>query len=712
MSAGYGGTVTKKRIAVLLLVVSFLLSGLVLRVTYFQVFLTGWLKKSAEEQRFRSVPILPRRGTIYDQTGNELAISIDSDCIYGVPAEISDPGKTARVIGTILNKDPETLERLFSRRASFVWVKRQVSYDEIMAIRQAIKKENLSGIEICQKAQRFYPQSFLAAQILGIAGIDNQGLEGLEKQYDSYLRGVPGSDQAEYDTAGRHIPQGERHYIAPVEGDSLVLTIDQNIQYIVERELEKGVADTHSKRGMAIAVNPQTGEILAIASCPKFDPNHFNDFPAENRRCPIFTDMYEPGSTFKVFTASSALEEGKVELNSTFFDPGYLQVEDRRLKCWKAGGHGSQTFVEALENSCNPVFATLALRLTKETFYKYIKGFGFGAPTGVDFPGESGGRVNPLTKVKDVELATIGFGQGITVTPLQMVMGVSAIANGGYLLKPHLVKEIYTTNGKLKKKFEREVVRQVLSEKTAKLMAQLLQSVVTNGSGNRAYLEGYRVAGKTGTAQKVSPGQKGYSTGKVMASFIGFAPADNPRILTLVILDEPNVPITYGGVIAAPIVGNIFRDALRYLGVKPKYEPAALEKINGAEAIVPNVTGRPVGEVLPLLKNEGFDYRELGRGNVICDQVPKPGAKVNTGTRINLYLDPAAKQEAQQRKIMVPNFQGLSLRKVNQITAELGMRLEAHGLGVAISQEPAPGTVVEHGTLLKVQFESKADNLE
>ena len=541
--------VSKKRVVILLLGILLVAIALLFRIVYLQFFMSGWLKKAAESQRFRAVAILPHRGTIYDRCGNELAISIDGDSIYAIPAEIgigdrdhyngsnieehvkSAKIEIARVLSDVLAMDQRVIEGLISRRASFVWIKRKVSFNEIDRLRRIIASKKITGIEFSQKAARFYPQSVLAAQVLGITGIDNQGLEGLEKQYDINLRGIPGSDQAEFDTIGRHIPQGERRYLEPVDGDSLYLTIDQNIQYIAERELEKAVKDTNSKRGMVVVADPQNGDILAVACLPKYDPNNFGDYPVENRRNPIFTDMYEPGSTFKVFTTIAALEEGQVTLESTFFDPGYIIVDDRRLKCWKPGGHGSQTFIEALENSCNPVFATLALRLGKEKFYQYIKAFGFGRLTGIDFPGESPGRLQRISKVKNVELANIGFGQGITVTPIQLTMGVAAIANGGFLLKPHLVKEIVSPDGKVKQRKKREVVTQVLSKKTATLMGKLLQLVVSNGSGNRAYLEGYQVAGKTGTAQKVKQGH--YSN--VISSFIGFAPADNPRLVSLII---------------------------------------------------------------------------------------------------------------------------------------------------------------------------------
>ncbi|MGE5583683.1 MAG: penicillin-binding transpeptidase domain-containing protein [Bacillota bacterium] len=731
--SSYSEIASKKRIAFLLLTTLVLLGCLVLRVLYLQIFMAGWLKKSAEEQRFRALTVLPRRGAIYDRLGNELAISVDGDSVYAIPAEVgfdsiilsgkkqtelqTDKEKTeiARIVAGVLGMDPDRVKRLITSGASFVWIKRKASIEEVDHLRSVINDKNrrIHGIEITQKAQRFYPQSSLASQVLGIAGIDNQGLEGLEKQYDQFLRGIPGSDQAEFDTAGRHIPQGERRYIPPVDGDSVYLTIDQNIQYIVERELEKALVDTKSKRAMAVVVDPQNGQILAAACHPSYDSNRFGDFPPQNRRNPIFSDMYEPGSAFKVFTTVAALEEGQVTPESTFFDPGFIKVDDRIIKCWKPGGHGSQTFTEALENSCNPVFASIALKLGKATLYKYIQAFGFGQITGADFPGESAGRLRPLEKVKNVELANIGFGQGLSVTPIQMAMGVAAVANGGFLLKPQLVKEIVSVDGKVKWKFQPQVVRQVISGKTASLMNQLLQSVVTNGSGNRAYLEGYQVAGKTATAQKVSPGEKGYSSSKVISSFVGYAPVDRPRILALVILDEPGTPVRYGGVIAAPVVGNIFRDALRYLGVKPRYEPATLEKISSEEVIVPNVLNMPIAEALAVLHNKQLEYRFIGKGSYVFDQVPKPGARINKATKVLLYFDPEEHYQFKEdrTRVVLPNFQGLSLRKVDQLLTDMGLKLEAKGTGVAVEQQPPPGTILEHGSIVKVLFKPKLDNI-
>jgi stage V sporulation protein D (sporulation-specific penicillin-binding protein) len=714
---------TRKRIAILLIIVLILVSCLILRVIYLQVFMAGWLKEKAELQRFRALSILPRRGTIFDRNGNELAISIDSECVFAVPKEVGiaamevkskgektdrrldkaeEKRKIARILGGVLAIAPETIERQLNKHASFVWIKRKASFQEIENLRRVLQSEKIHGIEITQNPQRFYPQKYLAAQVLGIAGIDNQGLEGLEKYLDRYLKGIPGSDRAEFDTLGRHIPQGERRYIPPVDGDSVYLTLDQNIQYIVERELEKAVLDTNSKRGMSVMVNPQTGEIMALANYPQYDPNNYGKYPAANRRNALFSDMYEPGSTFKVFTAAAALEEGLVSEDSSFFCSGSLVVDDRRLKCWKAGGHGAENFVEALENSCNPVFATVALRLTKETFYNYIKGFGFGRSTGVDFLGETPGMLKKLSDVGNVELANIGFGQGITVTPIQMAMGVAAIANGGHLLKPQLIKEIRTRDGKLKRSSGVQVVRRVISAKTSARMRRLMESVVANGSGNKAYLQGYRVAGKTGTAQKVVPGKRGYS--QLIASFVAFAPADNPRLVAMVILDEPGSSIKYGGVIVAPVVGNIFRDALRYLGVKPQYPPETLEKMAAESVTVPDVLNKKAAEAVKLLKQNQIPYRMIGEGDLIYDQVPKAGTTVAQGTKVILYLNPEAKYQTDITKVAIPELKGLNTTKAEQILTELGLKLQSEGAGTVVSQSPEAGAIVDYGSIVTVEL--------
>ena len=369
----------------------------------------------------------------------------------------------------------------------------------------------------------------------------------------------------------------------PRDGVSLVLTLDERIQHIAERELEKAVLQEGAKRGCIVVMNPITGEILAMAVYPTFDPNNYQNYPVNTWRNWPVTDQFEPGSTFKIVTAAAALEEGVVR-RFGIFDPGFLV--DTRLGCWRPARPSSLC---GAENSCNPVFATLALRLGKEKFYHYLEAFGFGSPTGIDFPGEARGIVPPLSRVKNVELATIGFGQGISVTPVQLLQALAVIANGGFLLEPRLVREVRSVDGEVIKRFEKQVVRRVLSEKTAEELKLILESVVTQGSGNRAQIPGYRVAGKTGTAQKPVGGAYGAER---IASFLGFAPVEDPQVAALVILDEPQGPVKYGGVITAPVFAAVVRDVLRYLGVPPSTPEPGLSEYEATNSS-PTCCGSP-----------------------------------------------------------------------------------------------------------------------
>src|SRR5690554_1660737 len=323
------------------------------RLLFIQVVKAGFFQELSEEQRLREVPIEAKRGMILDQKLRPLAISFDADCIYAVPSQIQNPEGTAKTVAEILALPTEKVFKIITKHSSFEWIKRKATQKEVNAILQA----RLSGVQVAPRAQRYFPQGKLGANIIGIAGIDNQGLEGIEKQYDITLKGIPGSEQAEFDSKGQHIPLGKRRYIPPQDGQSIVLTVDDHIQHIAEREIEKAVLEQGAKRGSILIMQPKTGEMLAIASYPSFDPNHYNNYPSANRRNWPLTDQYEPGSTFKIVTAAAALEEGVIRRDSEFFDPGFIVVEDRRLHCWRAGGHGNQTFVEAAENSCNPVFA-------------------------------------------------------------------------------------------------------------------------------------------------------------------------------------------------------------------------------------------------------------------------------------------------------------------------------------------------------------------
>ncbi|MEW6227115.1 MAG: penicillin-binding transpeptidase domain-containing protein, partial [Bacillota bacterium] len=513
MSA-YSGVTVKKRVAWLFVMWGIAAMLLVFRLAWLQVAQSDRFRKLALDQRLYPVPVDARRGTIRDREGRELAVSVSADSVYAVPAEVRDPSETARTLARVLEQDPETIRARLTQKAATVWIDRKVDPDKAAALR----KLNLKGIGLTERGQRFYPKDRLAAHILGIAGIDNQGLEGLEVQYDAFLRGTRGQIVAERDAAGKEIPGGVSRFIPPVDGNDLYLTIDEVIQYIVERELDRGMVETRAKRGMILAMDPKTGAVLAMAARPTYNPNHYFDYPDSARRNIVVSDVYEPGSTFKIVTAAAALEEGVVKPTDTFFDPGFIRVEDRQVRCWLGGGHGSQTFIEATENSCNVVFATLGLRLGPERFYKHIRAFGFGSPMGIDFPGEASGLLQQEKDVGLVEIANISFGQGISVTPIQLLSALNAIANGGVLMRPYLASRIVAPDGSLVKEFSPEPLRQVISNETSHELSLILESVVVNGSGYRAKIPGYRVAGKTGTAEKPEAGMYGE---KRVASFLG-----------------------------------------------------------------------------------------------------------------------------------------------------------------------------------------------
>lgn len=641
--------VVRRRVAGLFLLATGCLLFLAGRLFWVQVVRNSFLTSHALEQRLHPVPIDPRRGTIFDRNGEKLAVSISADAVYVVPAEVARDRKkakenadlVARRLAEILEMpdQEEAIRAKAIRRSSSEWIKKKVPPEQARLIREA----NLPGVGVVENPQRFYPNHSLAAQVIGIAGIDNQGLEGLEVAYDRYLKGLPGRVEAERDAHGNIIPGGLKRYIPPRDGANLYLTIDKVIQYIAERELGKAIKETGAKRGLALVVRPRTGELLAVANLPSFDPNEYAKYPAEYRRNRAISDTYEPGSTFKVVTAAAALEERVTTPERRFFDPGFLRVGRDVVRCWRDGGHGSQSFVEAVENSCNTVFGTLGMEIGEERFYNYIRAFGFGQPTEIDFPGEADGVVHLPGSIAQVGWVNVGFGQGITVTPLQLLMATSALANKGRLMRPYLVKEIKGARGERLKVTQPTEVRQVVSAATAEELSRILRSVVVNGSGKRADVPGYRPAGKTGTAQIAEAG--GYSHTKVVASFVGFAPFDDPEIACLVALFEPSSGVTYGGVIAAPIFQAIVRDTLDYLRVPPVIEKEATADAGGPEtALVPNARNYPRGEAGAILGRAGLLYSFLGEGEIVVDQVPKPGARVAQGTRVMLYTAGPLKQ--------------------------------------------------------------------
>lgn len=627
----------RKRLFVVLMIGSLIYITLISRLGYIQLVLGNELSSKARDSWTRTIPYEGKRGRILDRNGIVLAYNISSPSILAIPVQIKDKAKTAQQLAKVLNANEKDILKMISKKERIVRIQpagRKISEDKAQAIRDL----KLKGIVIAEDNKRHYPYGAFLSHVLGFAGIDNQGLTGLELYYNDLLRGRPGFVSYYSDASGREMPGTSETYTNPVDGLDLVLTIDKNIQSYIERELDLAMLKYEPKNIIAIAMDPKTGEVLGMASRPNYNPENFREVPSEiyNRNLPIWM-TYEPGSTFKIITLAAALQEGKVDLKADFFDPGYAKVAGATLRCWKKGGHGSETYLEVVQNSCNPGFVAMGLRLGKDTLFKYIKDFGFGQKTGIDINGEENGIMFKPSQIGPVELATTAFGQGVSVTPIQQVDAVSAAINGGYLMKPHLAKEWQDPlTGEVVKQIQPEVERQVISEETSKQVALALESVVAQGTGRNAYIEGYRVGGKTGTAQKAVNGR--YLEGEHIVSFVGFAPANDPKIVIYVAVDNPK-GIQFGGVVAAPIVKAIMEDSLHSMGIKPSTEGVKRKYIYGEvqNVEVPNLIGETISDIQNSLYSS-FSIATAGSGKYVAGQAPKPGAKIERGSTIRVFL--------------------------------------------------------------------------
>ncbi len=609
-----------------------------LRLGYVQFFLGDELTSKAKSLWSRQISFEPERGEIVDRNGVALATNISAPTVYVVPRQIKDPATAAEQLAAVLEADKQTIYKELIQKEMSVRLPegRKISHEKAKKVRAL----DIDGVYIGEDSKRSYPYGNYLSHVLGFAGIDNQGLIGLELEYDDELKGSKGSVQYYSDAKGQRMNDMADDYEAPVNGNDLKLTIDTKVQTIIERELDIAEQTYDPDSIIAIAMNPKTGEILGMSSRPGFDPADFQNVSSEvyNRNLPIWS-AYEPGSTFKIITLAAALEEGKVDLQKdTFHDPGYADVDGTKLKCWKRGGHGAQTFLEVVQNSCNPGFVSLGEKLGKDTLFKYIKNFGFGEKTGIDLQGESKGILFNLNRVGPVELATTAFGQGVAVTPIQQVAALSAAINGGTLYTPYVASELIDpSTGEVIMKKEPVAKRKVISEATSKKIREALESVVAQGSGGKAFVEGYRVGGKTGTAQKASGGR--YLENNFIVSFIGFAPADDPELVVYVAVDNPKGTVQFGGVVAAPIVGSIMGDSLRALGVKERKGQLEKEYKYPENPLieVPDLVGLTKKEISEVFLN--LKIEPSGSGDTVIKQSPEPGTKVKDGSTIRLYYN-------------------------------------------------------------------------
>jgi cell division protein FtsI (penicillin-binding protein 3) len=624
-------------------IIAFTMIGV--RAFQLQILSQDEMEKRAERQRQRIIPLTPQRGTIYDRNGEEVAVSVEVDSIFVDPSKVSDPPRVAKALASALSLPYSEVAKKIESQRSFTWIKRQVSLREAAAVREL----RLPGVGFTKEHRRYYPNSEIGAQVIGFTGLDPGGLEGVELQYNAIILGEGGYLVTERDALGRGLGAGNPVLNAR-RGSNLYLTLDKNLQYIAEKELAAGVRKAGAKAGTVVVLDPRSGAVLAMASQPDFNPNAIQNHRPHQWRNRAICDTFEPGSTFKPFVIAAALNENvigaddKIHCENGSFRIGGRTINDNRR-------YGKLSVTEILKVSSNIGVAKIGKELERERYHAYIQAFGFGRPTGVRLPGEVGGLVRRPSQWFDIDLAAISFGQGISVTPLQLAAATAAIANGGYLMAPYVVKRIVDEFGQTTN-LEPTLVRQVISEKVAMQVRDMMVAATEEGgTGTLAAVPGFRIAGKTGTAQKVDPVTGGYSVDKRVASFSGFIPAEDPRLVILVVIDEPT-GTTYGGVVAAPVFSHIASQALRYLDVTPTHplphrampplpEVAALpvatiaaEERPGEDVLrMPDFIGMSYRQVLQMMERSGINIRLEGSGRVV-EQSPRAGQAVQFGTEV------------------------------------------------------------------------------
>lgn len=638
----------KRRIFTLMICFFALTLVMCIRLGYVQLVEGEKLQSLAEEQQTRDRTISPTRGNIYDRNLNILAKSASVATIGVVHAQVQEPERVAKVLAEHLEMNYETVYKKVTKVVAFERIATKVE----KSVADEIRALNLPGVKVDEDSKRYYPFNTLASQTIGFVGKDNQGIIGLEVKYDSYLKGTPGKILMETNGKGQRREDEVEVRIDPVNGNHLVTTLDLTLQEYAEQAIEKAVEMKGAKRGAIIMLNPQNGEIYALAVKPDFNLNEpfaindetlaqswdlFTDAEKQNYlnqmwRNFTINDTYEPGSTFKVFTSAMGLEEGVVDENSTFNCTGSKTVAGRIIKCWRSPrSHGMETFVQGVQNSCNPVFMEVAERIGASNFYDYMVKFGFKSKTNIDLPGEAVGILHSKENIGPVELATMSFGQSFQITPMQLLSAAAAAVNGGYKVTPHFGKEIIDDAGQVVTTFDYGKGEQIISTETSERLKIILESVVSEGGGHKAYIPGYRIGGKTATSQKLPRG-----SGKYTASFMSFAPADNPVLMTLVIIDEPQGAY-YGGVIAGPVMKEVLENALPYLGIQPNYTKEELQKEEVQTVTVPDFRHLTVKDAKKQAADTGVAIEVQGEGANITSQFPLPGESINKTTKIILY---------------------------------------------------------------------------
>lgn len=629
--------IKNKRIKITLIVVTIICLIILIRVFYLQLFSYNKLNRLATSLWQRNLPITAERGEILDRNGKVLATNITTTTIYVVPNQIKNKEEVAQKLSQVLNKDYDKILKHLTKRTYLEKLNPEGRQLDSKTA-DKINELNLDGVYLMKESKRYYPYGEVLAHVLGYVGIDNQGLSGLELQYDKYLSGKDGSIKYTSDGKGNRLTNKEV-YEKPQDGMDITLTIDIDIQLALERELSNASTKYNPDESLGLVMNPNTGEVIAMASNPSFDPNTYKNYDSTiiNRNLPIWKN-YEPGSTFKIITLAASIEEKTINLfEDHFHDGGAIHVEGARIKCWKAGGHGSQTFLNVVENSCNPGFVVMGQKLGKDRLYNYVEKFGFTNKTGIDLNGESKGIMFKKENIGPVEQATISFGQGISVTPIQQVTGVSAAVNGGLLYEPYVVKYIEEPETHdIIKENQPESKGRVIKEESSELVRYALESVVSSGTGKNAYIENYRIGGKTGTAQKVKDGR--YMSGNYIVSFIGVLPVDKPEYIVYIAIDYPKGITQYGGTVSAPIAKSVMKSIIDIKNIPPSKEvtPREYTWLDQKYIKLPNVIGQNIKEAKKTLK--GFKIEYSGTGEKIIYQEPEPDIFVKENSTIKVLL--------------------------------------------------------------------------